>query len=122
MALLPRQHRGRLPREARAVAARARGKGPLVPEKRAILDTGQAARASRSDRNSALWRLPMTNLTDSQRDELAARLAARRQTLRTEVQRELANSDDPRIVGFKNELAATEDWGFADILDRESGR
>jgi DnaK suppressor protein len=58
----------------------------------------------------------MTNPTDSQRDELAARLAARRQTLRAEVQRELANSDDPRIAGFKNELAATEDWVLADIL------
>ena len=58
----------------------------------------------------------MTKPTDSQRDELAARLAARRQTLRAEVQRELANSDDPRIAGFKNELAATEDWVLADIL------
>ena len=58
----------------------------------------------------------MTNPTDNQRDELAARLAARRQTLRAEVQRELANSDDPRIAGFKNELAATEDWVLADIL------
>ncbi|MDQ2963128.1 MAG: TraR/DksA C4-type zinc finger protein [Pseudomonadota bacterium] len=58
----------------------------------------------------------MTKLTESQRDELAARLAARRQVLRAEVQRELANSDDPRIVGFKNELAATEDWVLADIL------
>lgn len=58
----------------------------------------------------------MTKPTDSQRDELAVRLAARRQTLRAEVQRELANSDDPRIAGFKNELAATEDWVLADIL------
>jgi DnaK suppressor protein len=58
----------------------------------------------------------MTNPTDSQRDELATRLAARRQALRAEVQRELANSDDPRIAGFKNELAATEDWVLADIL------
>jgi DnaK suppressor protein len=58
----------------------------------------------------------MTNLTASQRDELAQRLANRRQTLRAEVQRELANSDDPRVVGFKNELAATEDWVLADIL------
>jgi DnaK suppressor protein len=32
------------------------------------------------------------------------------------VQRELQNSDDPRVVGFKNELAATEDWVLADIL------
>ena len=58
----------------------------------------------------------MTNPTDGQRDELASRLTARRQTLRAEVQRELANSDDPRIAGFKNELAATEDWVLADIL------
>lgn len=58
----------------------------------------------------------MTNLSASQRNEFAQRLASRRQTLRAEVQRELQNSDDPRIVGFKNELAATEDWVLADIL------
>lgn len=58
----------------------------------------------------------MTNLSASQHEELAQRLASRRQTLRAEVQRELQNSDDPRIVGFKNELAATEDWVLADIL------
>ena len=58
----------------------------------------------------------MTELTESQRDELERRLASRRQTLRAEVQRELANSDDPRVVGFMNELAATEDWVLADIL------
>lgn len=58
----------------------------------------------------------MTNLSASERDELAQRLASRRQTLRADVQRELQNSDDPRIVGFKNELAATEDWVLADIL------
>ena len=58
----------------------------------------------------------MTELSDSQRDELERRLTSRRQTLRAEVQRELANSDDPRIAGFMNELAATEDWVLADIL------
>ena len=58
----------------------------------------------------------MTPLSDSQREELQERLANRRQALRAEIQRELANSDDPRIVGFKNELAATEDWVLADIL------
>ena len=58
----------------------------------------------------------MTNLTASQRNELAERLASRRQTLRAEVQRELENSDDPRVIGFKNELAATDDWVLADIL------
>jgi RNA polymerase-binding transcription factor len=58
----------------------------------------------------------MTELSDSQRDELDQRLASRRQTLRAEVQRELANSDDPRVVGFMNQLAATEDWVLADIL------
>jgi len=58
----------------------------------------------------------MTNLSARQRDEFAQRLASRRQTLRAEVQRELQNSDDPRVAGFKNELAATEDWVLADIL------
>lgn len=58
----------------------------------------------------------MTKLSPKERDELALRLATRRQELRAEVQRELQNSDDPRVVGFKNELAATEDWVLADIL------
>ncbi|HEV3239143.1 MAG TPA: TraR/DksA family transcriptional regulator [Casimicrobiaceae bacterium] len=58
----------------------------------------------------------MTKLSSKERAELAQRLATRRQELRAEVQRELQNSDDPRVVGFKNELAATEDWVLADIL------
>jgi RNA polymerase-binding transcription factor len=58
----------------------------------------------------------MTHLSDRQRDELKERLANRRQALRTEVQRELANSEDPRVTGFMNQLAATEDWVLADIL------
>src|SRR4029453_12611811 len=62
------------------------------------------------------WRSPMTKLSHSQRDELKRRLTSRRQTLRADVQRELANSDDPRVTGFMNQLAATEDWVLADIL------
>src|ERR1700692_4400806 len=58
----------------------------------------------------------MTPLSDRQRDELKERLANRRQVLRAEVQRELANSEDPRVAGFMNQLAATEDWVLADIL------
>jgi DnaK suppressor protein len=58
----------------------------------------------------------MSPLTNRERDELSQRLASRRQTLRAEVQRELANSDDPRVTGFMNQLAATEDWVLADIL------
>ena len=58
----------------------------------------------------------MTSLTNRERDELEARLASRRQALRVEVQRELAKSDDPRVTGFMNQLAATEDWVLADIL------
>jgi len=58
----------------------------------------------------------MNELSASQRDELERRLTSRRQTLRAEVQRELANSDDPRVTGFMNQLAATEDWVLADIL------
>src|SRR5439155_21014125 len=68
-------------------ARRRSSSSPRRPGKRAILDTGQTGRASRSDRNRSLWRLPMMKLTDSQRDELAGRLSARRQTLRAEVQR-----------------------------------
>src|SRR5947207_14578577 len=58
----------------------------------------------------------MNELSDSQRDELERRLTSRRQTLRAEIQRELANSDDPLVTGFMNQLAATEDWVLADIL------
>ncbi len=58
----------------------------------------------------------MTPLSDRQRDELQERLANRRQALRAEIQRELANSDDPRVTGFMNQLVATEDWVLADIL------
>jgi RNA polymerase-binding protein DksA len=58
----------------------------------------------------------MSPLTNRERDELEARLASRRQALRAEVQLELAKSDDPRVTGFMNQLAATEDWVLADIL------
>ena len=58
----------------------------------------------------------MTTLSDRLRDELQERLANRRQALRAEIQRELANSDDPRVTGFMNQLVATEDWVLADIL------
>jgi RNA polymerase-binding protein DksA len=68
------------------------------------------------NRHEYAWRAPMTPLSDRQRDELKERLANRRQALRAEVQRELANSDDPRVTGFMNQLAATEDWVLADIL------
>jgi len=58
----------------------------------------------------------MTPLTQDQHNELAQRLSKRRQALRIEVQTQLAQSDDPRVVALKNELAATEDWVLADIL------
>jgi len=58
----------------------------------------------------------MDPLTDSERDALSRRLAARREELREEVQTQLAKSEDPRVAGFANELAATEDWVLADIL------
>jgi RNA polymerase-binding transcription factor len=58
----------------------------------------------------------MSPLTDRERDEFRQRLADRRQALRTEIQRGLAASDDPRVTGFMNQLAATEDWVLADIL------
>ena len=55
-------------------------------------------------------------LSTKQRDLLSERLTARREALRAEVQTQLANSEDPRVAGFANELAATEDWVLADIL------
>ncbi|TMG87924.1 MAG: TraR/DksA family transcriptional regulator [Betaproteobacteria bacterium] len=58
----------------------------------------------------------MTALSAAEREALGERLGNRRQTLRAEIQTQLANSDDPRVVGLKNELAATEDWVLADIL------
>jgi DnaK suppressor protein len=58
----------------------------------------------------------MNVLTPAEREALASRLRKRRQALRAEVKEQLANNDDPRVVGLKNELAATEDWVLADIL------
>ncbi|HXX85147.1 MAG TPA: TraR/DksA family transcriptional regulator [Casimicrobiaceae bacterium] len=58
----------------------------------------------------------MEPLSEREHDTLSRRLAARREELRTEVQKQLANSDDPRISGFADELAAAEDWVLADIL------
>lgn len=58
----------------------------------------------------------MTPLSKQQSEALSQRLSARREALRAEVHTQLANSDDPRVAGFANELAATEDWVLADIL------
>jgi len=58
----------------------------------------------------------MDPLTERQRDELRERLENRRTTLRAEIQRELAKSDDPRVAGFMNHFAETEAWVLADIL------
>jgi RNA polymerase-binding protein DksA len=80
----------------------------------AVLPSGPGPMSGRT--HAYAWRLPMNPLSDRQRDELQERLASRRQALRAEIQRELANSDDPRVTGFMNQLAATEDWVLADIL------
>jgi len=58
----------------------------------------------------------MDPLTAKELDTLRRRLTERRQVLRTEVQEQLANSDDPRVAGLKDQLAETEDWVLADIL------
>jgi len=58
----------------------------------------------------------MKPLTAQEAEALSERLTARRQVLRAEVAEQLANSDDPRVAGLMNELAATEDWVLADIL------
>jgi RNA polymerase-binding protein DksA len=58
----------------------------------------------------------MKPLTPEQLDELRQRLTERRQVLRAEVQEQLANSDDPRVAGLRDQLAVTEDWVLADIL------
>jgi DnaK suppressor protein len=58
----------------------------------------------------------MNPLSDRERDELRERLQNRRTTLRAEIQRELAKSDDPRVTGFMNHFAETEAWVLADIL------
>ena len=58
----------------------------------------------------------MEPLSKQERDTLSRRLGTRREELRTEVQTQLANSDDPRVAGFADELAAAEDWVLADIL------
>ena len=58
----------------------------------------------------------MEPLTAKQLDALRQRLTERRQVLHAEVAEQLANSDDPRVVGLRDQLAATEDWVLADIL------
>jgi RNA polymerase-binding transcription factor len=58
----------------------------------------------------------MKPLTAEEIEALRERLTARRQALRAEVAEQLANSDDPRVAGLINALAATEDWVLADIL------
>ena len=58
----------------------------------------------------------MKPLTAQETEALRERLNARRQVLRAEVAEQLANSDDPRVAGLMNALAATEDWVLADIL------
>ena len=58
----------------------------------------------------------MKPLTAQEIEALRERLTDRRQVLRAEVAEQLANSDDPRVAGLMNELAATEDWVLADIL------
>ena len=58
----------------------------------------------------------MKPLTNEEIEALRKRLTSRRQVLRAEVAEQLANSDDPRVAGLMNELAATEDWVLADIL------
>jgi DnaK suppressor protein len=58
----------------------------------------------------------MNPLSNRERDELRERLERRRTTLRAEIQRELAKSDDPRVTGFMNHFAEAEAWVLADIL------
>jgi RNA polymerase-binding protein DksA len=58
----------------------------------------------------------MKPLTAQELEALRQRLTDRRQVLRAEVAEQLANSDDPRVAGLMNALAATEDWVLADIL------
>ena len=58
----------------------------------------------------------MKPLTAEQMEALRQRITERRQVLRAEVAEQLANSDDPRVVGLRDQLAATEDWVLADIL------
>jgi RNA polymerase-binding protein DksA len=83
-----------------------------------MLEPGQALRAGfPAATQTNIRSLPMTTpLSKEQLDLLSRRLTARRETLRDEVQTQLANSEDPRVAGFANELAATEDWVLADIL------
>jgi len=57
-----------------------------------------------------------TPLSKEQRDLLSKRLTDRREALRAEVQAQLSNSEDPRVAGFADELAAAEDWVLADII------
>ena len=55
-------------------------------------------------------------LTDLQRAQLEATLAARQRELRAEVAAKLRNQDDPRLVGLRNRMEDTDDWAVADAM------
>jgi DnaK suppressor protein len=55
-------------------------------------------------------------LTDSEREDLAAKLHARRDELRAEIAKQLKTQDDPRLVGLRNRMEDTDDWAVADAM------
>jgi len=46
---------------------------------------------------------------------LEARLAARRLTLRAEIEARLNTQDDPALMGLRNRMEDTDDWAVADL-------
>jgi DnaK suppressor protein len=55
-------------------------------------------------------------LTPDERSRLQAQLEARRNALRIEVKAQLQGSGDERVVGLRNRLGESDDWGVADGL------
>lgn len=54
--------------------------------------------------------------TPSERDRLAARLRSRHRELKAEIRTQLADRDDPRVMGLANRLDDTDDWAVADAM------
>lgn len=59
---------------------------------------------------------PSAPLSDAERDELAARLAARQRHLRAEIKAHLRGTGDDGVVGLASVPSETDDWGVGDEM------
>ena len=55
-------------------------------------------------------------LTPADRERLGKRLRARHRELKAEIRAQLADRDDPGVIGLANRLEDTDDWAVADAM------